>query len=390
MLTGIRIIDFSKYLPGPYATMRLADKGAEVIVIEPMEGEPSRHLGIKQGDTSLLYLANNRNKKSIAINLKEAEGQKLALELIKIADVVVESFRPGVMKRLGLDYETVKKVKEDIIYCSISGYGQQGEMSNLGSHDLNYLAISGVLAQLKDDQGKPILPSVQLADHIGAFNCTEEILAALLKRSNTKTGSYIDLSLVDPLVSIMGTNYVHYHEANQSCGVPQLTGGLFCYSIYETKDGRYVALAALEVKFWRNFCAAIGKLDWLPMHGVTKKESAAFLEEITLLFKSKPLHEWALLAGKTDCCLTPILEVGELDQFPFLKDRQLISREKTPTASVATYFSQDLKKVNVPPQFAGNTETILQSLLGYSAAEIERLSQEKILKCEDESPKSSC
>lgn len=382
MLTGIRIIDFSKYLPGPYATMRLADKGAEVIVVEPMEGEPSRHLGIKQGGTGLVYLANNRNKKSIAINLKEMDGQKLALELIKTADVVVESFRPDVMKRLGLDYETVKKVKEDIIYCSISGYGQHGEMSNLGSHDLNYLAISGVLAQLKDGQGKPILPSVQLADHIGAFNCTEEILAALLKRSNTKAGSYIDLSLVDPLVSIMGTNYVHYQVANRNCGVPQLTGELPCYSIYETKDGRYVALAALEPNFWENFCAAIGKIDWLPMHAVTKQKSATFFEEVIEFFKSKSLKEWTLLGSKTDCCLTPILEVDELDQFPFLKDRQLTSRETTPIASVATYFSQDLKKASVPPQLAENTETLLHSLLGYSKVDIERLSKRQIISCE--------
>lgn len=179
----------------------------------------------------------------------------------------------------------------------------------------------------------------------------------------------------------MGTNYVHYQEANRNCGVPQLTGELPCYSIYETKDGRNVALAALEPNFWENFCAAIGKIDWLPMHAVTKQKSA-FFEEVIEFFKSKSLKEWTLLGSKTDCCLTPILEVDELDQFPFLKDRQLTSREKTPIASVATYFSQDLKKASVPPQLAENTETLLHSLLGYSKVDIERLSKRQIIRTE--------
>ena len=380
LLSGVRIIDFSKYLPGPYATMRLADKGAEVIVVEPIEGEPSRHIGIKKEGTGLLYLANNRNKKSIAIDLKSEEGQEVALQLIKTADVIVESFRPSVMKRLGLDYETVKKEKEDIIYCSISGYGQSGEMESLGGHDLNYLAISGVLAQLKDDDGKPVTPSVQLADHLGAFQCTEEILAALIRRNNTHQGTYIDLSLTDPLVSIMGTNYAHYYDGDQYRGVPELNGDLICYCNYETKDARYIALGALEHKFWKNLCLAVGKEEWVELHGAKKKENVELHEEITEFFKSKTLAEWTNFSLDVDCCMTPILEVNEINNFPFLKDRQLILTDRKSNTNVATYYLQTLKEASDPPLIGENTNEVLKTILGYSTEKIECLNQKKIVK----------
>ncbi len=378
LLSGIRVIDFSKYLPGPYATMRLADKGAEVIVVEPIEGEPSRHIGIKKDETGLLYLANNRNKKSIAIDLKSEEGQEVALQLIKTADVVVESFRPTVMKRLGLDYETVKKEKEDIIYCSISGYGQSGEMEQLGSHDLNYLAISGVLSQLKGDDGKPITPSVQLADHLGAFQCTEEILAAIIRRNQTQEGTYIDLSLTDPLVSIMSTNYVHYREGGVYRGVPELNGDLVCYSNYKTKDGRYVALGALELKFWRNFCEAVGKEEWIALHGANKKENVQFYNQITEFFESRTLIEWTNFSFEVDCCMAPILEVDEINNFPFLKDRQLISENSTKT-TISTFYLQKLSKCSDPPIIGEHTNEVLNNLLGYSSDKIEDLYQKQIV-----------
>lgn len=377
VLSGIRIIDFSQYLPGPYATMRLADKGAEVIVVEPLEGEASRHLELKSEGTSLLYLANNRNKKSIAINLKEPKGQQLALDLIKEADVVVESFRPDVMKRLGLDYETVKKVKNDIIYCSISGFGQMGQMSHLGSHDLNYLAISGVLAQLKDERGRPTIPSVQLADHLGSFNCTEEILTAIIKRSKTNEGSYIDLSLVDALVSIMGTNYMHYSEANQYRGVPELIGEKSCYNIYETQDGRYVAFAALEQKFWINFCKAVGKEEWIPLH---KETCPFFNKEITEFFKKRTLEQWTQFSFKVDCCLTPILEITEITDFPFLKERNLFLDEKNKGSAIASFFSQNLSGASRPPLLGEDTEEILSSILHYSPMKIKSLINNKIVR----------
>jgi len=179
MLEGIKIIDFTNYLPGPYATLRLADLGAEIIKVEPPEGDPARNTGISKQGSGLVFLANNRQKKSITLNLKEKDGVETALKLIAHADVLIESFRPGVMEKLGLGFKAVQKVKPDIVYCSISGYGQKGLLSKLGNHDLNYMAVSGVLAQLKDKQGKPVHPSITIADYLGGFAANERILAGL-------------------------------------------------------------------------------------------------------------------------------------------------------------------------------------------------------------------
>lgn len=382
LLRGIRIVDFSKYLPGPYASLRLADKGAEVIVIEPLEGEPSRNLGLKKDEESLLYLANNRNKKSFSVNLKDKEGRDLVLQLIEKADVVIESFRPSVMKKLGLDYETVKKIKPDIIYCSISGYGQEGELSHLGSHDLNYLAISGVLAQLKDENNKPVVPSIQLADHLGAFQCTEEILAALVKRYQLNEGSYIDLSLVDPLISIMGTNHFYFQEGNEKQGVPDLRGDLYCYSIYETKDQRFVVLGALEPKFWKNFCDAVNRPDWYPYQLNRKCDDNHFGVELNDLFKSKTLAEWLNFACSVDCCMSPVLEVGEVEAFAYMKDRKLYNTIND-NRHVSTYYQQELKNTIPPPRVGQHTREVLTTILNLSKEEITDLKHKNVIRSEE-------
>ena len=179
MLTGVRIIDFTNYLPGPFASLRLAELGAEVIKVESLAGDPARTTGREKDSDDPIFRANNRNKQSITLNLKNDQGRNIALRLIEKADVVIESFRPKVMGKLGLDYEAVVKIKPDIVYCSITGFGNDGEISSQGSHDLNYLAVSGVLAQLKDQYGKPIHPTTTLADYFGGFATSEKVLAAL-------------------------------------------------------------------------------------------------------------------------------------------------------------------------------------------------------------------
>lgn len=367
MLSGIRIIDFSQYLPGPYATMRLAEMGAEVIVVEPLVGEPSRQLS-----KGYLHLANNRNKKSISINLKEEAGQEVALDLIDKADVVIESFRPGVMKRLGLDYETVKKRKETIIYCSLSGYGQSGKISTFGGHDLNYLAVTGVLSQLADVDGKPIVPTIQFADYIGAFSCTEAILAALIQRFQSRKGSYIDLALIDPLVSILGTNFLYYCEERVSSGVPELTGEAHYYSIYQTKDARYVVLAALEQKFWINFCKALSKDEWIPMHPQT---SLRFKEEISHIFLKKTWQEWLELSLEVDCCLTPIRTIDEVVNATAILDRGLVNGH-----FALSRYSPNKQALWPSPKLGEHTEIILKTVTNYDADQIERLQKNKIVR----------
>lgn len=356
MLKGIRIIDFSAYLPGPYATMRLADLGAEVIKIEPPTGDPARTTG------KYLYLANNRNKKSICLNLKENEGRQLALDLICQGDVVIESFRPGVMEKLGLGYESIKVRRPDIIYCSLSGYGQQGFMSSLGSHDLNYMSISGMLAQLKDENGKPVHPTNTFADLIGGITANEAILAAVYNREKTGEGQYLDISLADVMVSLMANHVLIEKESSYEHGVDLLAGTIINYAIYETSDHRYVSLAALESKFWTNFCLAVKKEEWIAAFLSKTEEDNVVYKEVKHLFQSKPLQEWTKFGLEVDCCLTPILETSELANYPYIKEKELIA-EVHGNRYVKTQHLTSLHKATKPPTLGEHNDEVKSGIL---------------------------
>jgi len=306
VLEGVTVIDFSHYLPGPFASLRLADLGAEVIKIEPKTGDMMRSLA-----EECVFYANNAGKKSIALDLKNAQDLQTAKQLIRKADVIIESFRPGVMRRLGLSYEDIRTINETVIYCSISGFGQQSEHSLLGSHDLNYMAITGVLAQLKDQEGRPVHPAITFADLIGSIHAVEQIIAALYHRERTGKGTYIDLSLVDGLLSLMMNHFVIEHDTGRKNGIDVLAGTIVSYHLYETKDGRYVSLAALEKKFWENFCHAVGKPEWIFFHYSPAKEDNPIFQEIKCLFATKTLQEWTELSQTVDCCLAPVLETDE-------------------------------------------------------------------------------
>jgi alpha-methylacyl-CoA racemase len=306
VLDGVTVIDFSHYLPGPFASLRLADLGAEVIKIEPKTGDMMRSLA-----EECVFRANNASKKSIALNLKNEQDLQTAKQLIRKADVIIESFRPGVMRRLGLSYEDIRAINETVIYCSISGFGQQSKYSLLGSHDLNYMAMTGVLAQLKDQEGRPVHPTITLADLIGSIHAVEQIAAALYYRERTGKGMYIDLSLVDGLLSMMMNHFVIEHDTGRKNGIDVLAGTIVSYHLYETKDGRYVSLAALEKKFWENFCHAVEKPEWIPHHDSLASEENEIFQEIVRLFQTKTLQEWIEFSQTVDCCLAPVLEADE-------------------------------------------------------------------------------
>lgn len=359
MLNGVRIIDFSHYIPGPYASLRLAELGAEVLKIEPLEGDPARHTGEQKDGTGLVFLAHNRGKKSMALNLKEKEGKEQALELIKEADVVLESFRPGVMKKLGLDYEEVKKHNPQIVYCSITGYGDDGEGSRLGSHDLNYMAISGVLAQLKDRSGKPIHPSHTLADYVGGLAASERILAALVGKNQSGTGSYHCISIAEVMVSFMGNHLLYEQVTKKPSGVSVLNGTIISYCLYETKDNRYVALAALEEKFWMNFCHAVDKKEWIQSHFSKTAENNPVFTEIKNLFKSHSLKDWTDFGRRVDCCLTPVLETNELADFPLFKTKNTIFENSDGNLQVKMHSDQPTHAVDISPKLGEHNHTIL-------------------------------
>ena len=329
LLDGIRVVDFTQYLPGPFATQRLVDFGAEVIKIEALQGDPARHMGEAIAEAGVVFIENNRGKKSVALNLKSKEGRTIALRLIAKSDIVIESFRPQVMSKLGLSYEDVKRVKQDIIYCSLSGYGQSGPASNLASHDINYLALSGILTQLSDEEGRPVQPTVQLADLIGGIVANEAILAALTKRTREGLGSYLDLSLLDAMNELMNNHRKIYALSGKQDGIPLIDGSVISYHIYETKDNRFVSLGALEFKFWQNFCQALHKEDWLQAHYSRAKADNPIYLEVIDVFKSKSLEEWTEFGFTIDCCLTPILETLELEDHAITKAAAPLLAEHT-------------------------------------------------------------
>lgn len=363
MLNGLKVIDFTNYLPGPYATLRLAELGAEIIKVEPPEGDPARHTGLSKQGNGLVFLANNRQKKSIILNLKEKEGYDNALKLITIADVVLESFRPGVMEKLGLGYEAVQKVKPDIVYCSISGYGQKGLLSKLGNHDLNYMALSGVLAQFKDKAGKPVHPSITVADYLGGFAANERILAGLVSRALTGKGSYHSISITDQLVSLLGNHVMVEKETGAGNGINVLNGGIVSYALYETSDGRFMSIGALEPKFWTNFCRAQGREEWIQAHFSTTDESNPVFQELTALFKSITFYEWIAFSQKVDCCLAPVLEIGELNNNPYFREKELIFPSSWGDYQVKMHSDLEQESIAPPPQKNEHKDEILNNIL---------------------------
>lgn len=323
-LKGVRILDVTYYVPGPYAGMRLAEMGAEVIKIEPPDGDPARYMS-----GGLVHLANNRGKTIVHIDLKSPEGRLEMLDLVKGADALIETFRPGVMKKLGLDYNSLKTIKPDLVYCSLSGYGQTGEMAGLGSHDLNYMALSGALAQLLDASGRPVHPTNTFADFTGGLLASEQLLAALLKKFRTGRGQYLDIALAEVMAEFLG-NHDAYCEAGVSeKGIPEIGGTQVSYAIYETKDGRWITLGALEHKFWQAFCDFCQRPEWLEWAG--KPVGSPEHQEVAAFFKSKDWQEWYRISLSVDACLAPVLKADERHKHPFFIERNKTIKESDVT-----------------------------------------------------------
>lgn len=311
-LSGIKVIDFTTLLPGPFATLRLADLGADIIKVEPPGGDGARHAGIKVDGIGVVFLANHRNKRSLILDLKTDIGQADALALIRQADVVIEGFRPGVMKKFGLDYEAARQVKPDIIYCSLTGYGQTGDLAASAGHDLNYVALSGMLSQITDDTQRPVIPSVQLADTIGGMAASEAILAALVQRDRTGEGARLDVCIVDAATGLLTYQALIAQAIGYERGLAELNGKYVCYHLYQTSDHRFVSLAALEPKFWHLFCTATGHTEWLPDQFAEATDGHAVFEALKSFFQTRTLVQWRIFGREVDCCLQPVLNMTEV------------------------------------------------------------------------------
>ncbi|SCA55206.1 putative Predicted acyl-CoA transferase/carnitine dehydratase [Candidatus Terasakiella magnetica] len=325
-LDDILVLDLSQYIPGPFATMTLGDLGAEVIKIEPPFGDPMRD-AFMQGEDGIspLYKQLNAGKKVVKIDLKSDGGKEALRALVKKADVLLESFRPGVMGRLGFDPKALKELNPKLIHCALSGYGQTGPYAQTAGHDMTYVALTGALSQTGHPDVGPVPIFPPLADHSGAMQAVSSILAALFRRERTGKGAFIDVSLFEAALS---WNYLSLTPAGHglevdACGQGELTGGAAAwYGIYETKDNRFFAFAPIEPKFWQNFCKAVGRDDLLARH-MEAQPQTDLIKTLRDFFKTKTLAQWSEVLLPADCCMEPIHTPDEVLNHPHVKERQI-------------------------------------------------------------------
>lgn len=324
-LEGLRVLDLSVFLPGPYLTLALADHGAEVIKIEqPGEGDPARHIGQSDGPTTVFFRNVNRGKKSVVIDLKSPGGRDALLRLAETADVFVEAFRPGVMKRLGIDYETVSARNPRIVYCSVTAFGQDGPYRHRPAHDLAVEALSGSIGMTLGTDDQPAIPGIAAADIISALQALSGVLMALLRRETTGKGDYVDISMHDAMLAA-GPNVLGSPLAEGRQPVPKherSTGGSAFYQIYRTGDGRHLVLGGQELKFVRNLLGALGRLDFVPLcERGPGPHQRPLIEYLQRVFEEKTLPEWVEWFKPLDVCFAPVNTLPEA-----LADEQALFR----------------------------------------------------------------
>src|SRR6185369_4920925 len=352
-LEGIRILDLSRMLPGPYCSMMLADLGAEVIKVEePTVGDPTRWSKPMIGDQSSAFRQINRNKKSLAIDLKKSEGRAIFLKLAATADVVLEQFRPGVVDRLGIGYKATSEVNPRVVYCSLTGFGQDGPHRDRSGHDLNYLALSGVLGLTTDERGKPVIPGVQVADLAGGMVAAFAMLAALLARERTGRGQYIDVSMFDVMLSMLPVPAAHNFAAAtiEVGGKYALSGAYPFYSVYETSDGKFMTLGALEPKFWANFCRKVGRDDLIARQFDAGELREKLFEEVRAIFKSRTRDEWIENMRDANCCCEPVLSMSEAFEHAQTRAREMIREPASAKSAKGKELGFAYKMSDTPPR----------------------------------------
>jgi len=390
-LSGIKILDLSRLLPGPFATMLLADMGAEVVKVEdPNGGDYGRWAPPLLGNLSAHFHALNRNKKSITLNLKHPQGASLFLQLVKKFDIVLEQFRPGVMDRLGVGYQDARKANARIVYCSLTGYGADGPYRDRAGHDLNYMGIAGAASTTGPAGGPPVVPGVQVGDiGGGALMCAIGILAALHHRDRVGEGQFVDVSMTDGIVSwlvLQASDYFADPREEPRPGEMRLNGSLLCYRIYETGDGRHVTMGALEPKFWEAFCRAVGKDHLLAEQYAMGPAQEKPREELEALFRSKTFDQWVAFAADKDLMLEPVLTFGEAFSHPQIKARKMVIEIDDPRTGPQKQLGFPVKFSETPseirafaPELGQHTEEVLVKELEFSRDKIAELRQENVI-----------
>jgi crotonobetainyl-CoA:carnitine CoA-transferase CaiB-like acyl-CoA transferase len=329
-LEGFRVVDLSVFLPGPYLTRVLADHGAEVIKVEPPGGDPGRVIGLSDGPQTVFFRNLNRGKQSVVLDLKTAEGREALLRLCETADVFVESYRPGVMERLGVGYETVAARNPRIVYCSISAFGQDGPYRERPAHDLATMALAGALSVTLGQDGAPAIPGVATADIVSALHGLSGVLMALLRRERTGRGDCLDISMhhaaLAALPNMMGA---------AMSGAPQpdpkherTTGGAAFYQIYPTRDGRHLVLGAQEPKFVRTLLERLGRPELVPLcERGPGAHQAPVIEFLRGVFGQQPLAHWRQWFDGMDVSFAPVNTLREALDDPCVQGRRLVLRD---------------------------------------------------------------
>jgi len=376
-LAGVRVLDLSRLLPGPYCSRLLADFGAEVVKVERRGGgDWLRYVPPLADGESILFRAINRGHKSLTLDLKSGEGQAILLRLVERADVLLESFRPGVMERLGLGYQRLAQANPRLVYCALTGYGPDGPYRERAGHDLNYIGLAGLLELTGPREGPPVAPGVLVADLAGGLWAAIGILLALVARERTGQGQRVDGSLLGAALACMPVAVArHLGGQPMARSGSDLTGGWVCYHVYETRDGGYVTLAALEPEFWAAFCRAVNREDLLGQQLAPAIPGEPTYEELYALFRTRTREEWAVVAGADSCC-EPVYDVGEaLASAPVRALGMLAGAGLLPPVRLSMWMARPLAPAPAPGQ---HTDELLAEL-GYDQATIAALHERSVI-----------
>src|SRR5437870_3178662 len=330
-LEGIRVLDLTRQAPGPYCTMLLGDLGADVVIVEEAPGA-GRRMEMGMSERTQAFWALNRNKRSVGLNLKEPRAQEAFLKMAEHADVVIEGFRPGVVKRLGVDYETVSARNERLVYCSLSGYGQTGPYAGLVGHDINYISVGGALGAIGWPGTPPAIPLNLIADFAGGgLYAAFAILAALMARQQTGRGQWVDMAMSDGVTSLLASSASQFFSGGHSLerGVEFLNGGIPAYNVYECADGKWLSIGCLEPWFWAELCKALDCEQYIPHQG----NRAMFDEIFAFLrgrFQERTRDEWFAELRQREICVGPVYSREETFNDPHVQAREMIAEVPHP------------------------------------------------------------
>ncbi len=338
-LRGIRVVDVSQFIPGPQAALHLCDLGAEVVKVEPPGGEPMRTFPPLDPDgVSAPYKLMNRSKTVVELDLKSETGKRSFRELIAAADVLVESYRPGVLDRLGFDRKTLKRLNPGLVHVALTGFGQTGPYRTRAGHDINYMALAGGLAASGTEE-RPVAAYPPTADHASALQAALAAVAALFHRRESGRGAFIDVSLAETVLAWQAIPITLAQRAGQEPhrGAQVLNGGTARYHVYGTSDGKFITLGAVEQKFWAAFCRAVGREDWIRRYDDPLPQTA-LIAEVMALIESKPLAHWERVIDPADCCFHAVVDLADLPDHPQIVERRLVHRVSEEPALIETLF----------------------------------------------------